>query len=449
MGYYAMLVPPYVGHLNPMTVLGRALQRRGHRVTTITPLAGEAAVRKAGLEYIPIAATEFPPGEWERAAAHAGQRSGLKAIRFTARCLGRLMRGVLRDLPPIIAREHFDGLVMDQIMFGAEGVCEVAGLPLAVACNSLLMHVELAIPPIVFSWPYATSWRGRLRNIVGYALNNSAGWPILMSVLPYRARHRLPFMKIDHMNDMPPSLVQVTQLPAFLDFPRRALPACFHYTGPWIEPAARADQPFPWDRLDGRRLIYASLGTLQNRLEHLFPMIIEACASLDAQLVLALGRKDAPTQEAAPGGTVVVGYAPQLALLERASMVITHAGLNTTLESLARGLPLVALPISNDQPGVAARIRALGLGEFIPIGKVSAQALRTAVESILQSPDYRTRARKCADQILGINGPAVAAELIERAFTTRRPVQQTGQSVIGQESPVQELRASERGGARR
>jgi zeaxanthin glucosyltransferase len=85
-------------------------------------------------------------------------------------------------------------------------------------------------------------------------------------------------------------------------------------------------------------------------------------------------------------------------------------------------LPLVALPISNDQPGVAARIRALGLGEFIPIGNVSAQGLRRAVQSVLHLPDYRARARKCADQIQRLDGPAVAADLIETAFITRRPV---------------------------
>jgi Bacterial regulatory proteins, luxR family len=64
----------------------------------------------------------------------------------------------------------------------------------------------------------------------------------------------------------------------------------------------------------------------------------------------------------------------------------------------------------------------LGLSEFIPISKVSAQALRRAVQSVLHLPDYRARARKCADQIQRLDGPAVAAELIETAFTTRRPV---------------------------
>ena len=41
---------------------------------------------------------------------------------------------------------------------------------------------------------------------------------------------------------------------------------------------------------------------------------------------------------------------PQLDLIKRASAVITHAGLNTVLESLSEGVPLVCIPLGNDQP---------------------------------------------------------------------------------------------------
>jgi hypothetical protein len=57
-----------------------------------------------------------------------------------------------------------------------------------------------------------------------------------------------------------------------------------------------------------------------------------------------------------------VNQAPQLPLLGRASLTVTHAGLNTVLESLAQGVPQVAIPVSYDQPGVAARIAHHGTG---------------------------------------------------------------------------------------
>ncbi|MGK7940133.1 MAG: hypothetical protein AB4062_08290 [Crocosphaera sp.] len=46
---------------------------------------------------------------------------------------------------------------------------------------------------------------------------------------------------------------------------------------------------FPYEKLTGQPLIYASLGTIQNRLIQVFQQIAEACLGLDAQLVISLG----------------------------------------------------------------------------------------------------------------------------------------------------------------
>jgi UDP:flavonoid glycosyltransferase YjiC (YdhE family) len=422
MGYFAMLVPAYTGHLNPMAALARALQKRGHRTALVAPLDAKADVRQAGLDFIPIAQLELPRGEWERAAAESGALSGRKATRCAVRCLARLAHGIQRELPGIHERERFDGLVMDQIALGTEGVCEALGLPLAVACNSLLLQLEASVPPIGFPWPYRCSPMSYVRNLVGHAVYNLGGWPVVSAVVPYRLRHRLGPMWLNHANLMPPSLVQVTQLPAFLDFPRRCLPNNFHYTGPWIERLGHETVAFPWERLDGRPLIYGSLGTLQNRLERTYSLIAQACDGLDAQLVLSHGRKDTPQMEAADNNTVVVGYAPQLALLRRASLVISHGGLNTTLEAISQGVPLVLIPITNDQPGVAARVKRLGVGEFIPMHKLSVARLRRAIDTVLSSRSYRDAATKCAHWLAHTDGLARAAELIDMAFTSGCPV---------------------------
>jgi zeaxanthin glucosyltransferase len=45
-----------------------------------------------------------------------------------------------------------------------------------------------------------------------------------------------------------------------------------------------------------------------------------------------------------PASAIVVSKAPQIELLKRAELCITHAGINTTLESLALGVPMVAIP---------------------------------------------------------------------------------------------------------
>ena len=420
MAYIALLTPAFIGHLNPMIVLGHALMRRHHRVAVIAPLDGEERIRRGGLEFIPIGEKELPRGEWDRRTAELGELTGFAASRYAGKWLADCSRGIVRDLPKIIEREKFDGLVMDQISIGAEAVCEVANLPLAVACNALAFHAEWGVPPGLSHWRYSDSFFAKLRNLLGYAAVNSTGLPIVLAVMGYRRKHGLALMKLTHGNHLPPSLVQLTQQPPFFDFPRKYLPKNFRYTGPWKESSRPSNVDFPWDQLDGRPLIYASLGTLQNRLEYIFQTIAAACADLDAQLVIALGRPGA-TLEGLPGNPIVIGYAPQMEFLQRATLLITHAGLNTTLEAMMLGVPMVAIPITNDQPGVASRIEHLGIGEKIPLKKLSSQSLKDAVERVLKNPAYRRKAKHYANQLKKINGPDLAAEIIEKAFT-REPL---------------------------
>ncbi len=163
-------------------------------------------------------------------------------------------------------------------------------------------------------------------------------------------------------------LAQVAQLPAALDLPGRRTPPYLHHTGPWTDAAARAPVDFPWSRLDpGRPLVYASMGTLQNGVLRTFRVIAEACAGLDLQLVISLGGGQDPALLGdLPGDPVVVGYAPQLELVQRSALTISHGGLNTALESLACGVPMVVLPVAYDQPGVGARVEWSGVGRSIP-----------------------------------------------------------------------------------
>ena len=128
----------------------------------------------------------------------------------------------------------------------------------------------------------------------------------------------------------------------------------------------REPVPFPWEKLTGQPLIYASLGTLVNGLTNVYDKILEAVGEFpDMQLVLSVGKNVNPDDLGPiPSNTIVVRVAPQLELLKRAALCLTHAGLNTALEALAQGVSMVAIPIGYDQPGVAARIAYHGVAEF-------------------------------------------------------------------------------------
>src|SRR5262245_64345252 len=135
------------------------------------------------------------------------------------------------------------------------------------------------------------------------------------------------------------------------------------------------------------------MGTLQNRVLRTFRMIAEVCVGLDLQLVISLGGGQDPALLAdLPGDPIVVGYAPQLELIQHSALTISHGGLNTVLESLAWGVPMVVLPVTYDQPGVGARVECAGVGRSIPVARLTLSRLRAAVRTVLDYPGFRVRA---------------------------------------------------------
>jgi MGT family glycosyltransferase len=209
-------------------------------------------------------------------------------------------------------------------------------------------------------------------------------------------------------------------MPQGFDFPREDLPPTFHYVGPIRRPGPAAP-PFPWERLNGRPHIYASLGTLQNSREPVFRCIAEACRDLPVQLVISHGGGLSDAQAAAlPGSPVVVQYAPQPDVIAGAALTITHAGLNTVLDSLSQGVPLVVMPITYEQPAIGRRVERVGAGRMLALDAARPERLRGTVREVLERQSFRQAASQVATDIRQTGGVAAAGDLIEAA-TVGRP----------------------------
>jgi zeaxanthin glucosyltransferase len=419
--HIGLACPELSGHLNPMTTLGRELVRRGNRVTVVARPDGEAKAVAAGLGFAAIGATEFPRGAIAAQAAALGGMTTGKALLYTVEMMRLAAEVTLRDLPAVCRELGIDGLLVDQVNPAAGTTAEIERLPYVQVCNALALNRDAACPPAVLPWRYRPGVFGRLRNGVGNWFLFRVTAPVRDEINAHRVRHGLA-PRVGR--SVPAYLAEIAQQPAFFDFPRARPEPRLHFTGPW-HGGGGAEIPFPWERLDGRPLVYASLGTLQNRLAGMFTAIAEAVAPLDAQLVISLGAADQDAASLAArcaGNPIVVPVAPQLALLDRATLAITHAGLNTALEALARGVPMVAIPITNDQPGVARRLEWLGVAELVLPRHSTAPRLRQAVERVLGDPGYRVRARERAAEIASLDGVGRAADIVEEAFRTKSPV---------------------------
>ena len=131
------------------------------------------------------------------------------------------------------------------------------------------------------------------------------------------------------------------------------------------------------------------------------------------------GRFDQEKLGRLAGNPLVFNFVPQLEILKRASLVITHAGPNTVFETLMEGKPMVAIPIAHDQPAIAARIARLGTAEVLPIMHLSSEKIARAVEKTLKSPSYREAALKIQRTLRSLNGVQRAADIIEQSLDSR------------------------------
>jgi MGT family glycosyltransferase len=323
---------------------------------------------------------------------------------------------LFRDAPAAIREEGIDALVVDQIEMAGGTVAEYLGLPFVSVSAALPVNLDPSVPPVTLPWSHRAGVVSRLRNWAGNTIYERIFSGVMGTINRQRRAWGLP--RLRNFNAMFSGLMQVSQQPAALELPGRRLPPQFHHTGPWTDAAGRAPVDFPWSRLDpGRHLVYASMGTLQNGILQTFRMMAEACADLEVQLVISLGGGQDPAMlDYLPGDPVVVGYAPQLELIRRSTMTISHAGLNTVLESLSQGVPMVVLPVTYDQPGVGTRVEWTGVGRSIPVGRVTVGRLRDAVREVLGDPAYRKRAGRLRSSIEAADGLNRAADVIEVAF---------------------------------
>lgn len=426
MTHFGILCPPAAGHLNPMTALGHELKRRGHRVTLLGVIDAQPKAVIAGLEFCVLGEAEYSIGSIEQSLSELGELSGLTALKYTINKYKEGATVILRDAPRAIREAGIDALLIDQSTLEGGTVADFLNIPFITVCSALMLNREAKVPPALTPWDYDPTWWGILRNEVSYAILAFLAQPIGEVIAEYRQRWNLPPYSL--RNDPFSKLAQLSQEPNEFEFPRNSLPQCFHFTGPYSNPNIRENVNFPFEKLTGQPLIYASLGTVQNRLMWIFRNIAEACSEIDVQLVISLGGSSrSDLLQELPGSPIVVEYAPQLELLQIATLTITHAGINTTLESLSNGVPMVAIPIAQDQLGVAARISWKGVGEVVPLPLLSfpylgVSMLRCAIQRVLTEDSYRENAYRLQEAIRRAGGVSRAADIVEQVVSTGKPV---------------------------
>jgi zeaxanthin glucosyltransferase len=418
-GFISPCVP---GHFNPMSAVARQLQSRNHDVIMLSLSLIEPLARAANLPFIPFGEKEFPAQANAEIVGTMSQMKGEEALQFTIGTLAKVAEVRWRELPKLLSANGIDALVLDSYDFYGEVVPMYLGMPYAILSNALHFDYSGYTPLCLYDWGHENTPEARQRNRQGVSkftqmlIRSNAELIAEVESVGIKPNWEDPSSLF---SDLP----WITQCPRDFDFENSYWPKQFQHAGPFHDAKGRPELIFPWDRLTGEPIVYASMGTVRNGNADVFRNIAAAVSKKDTQLVVSIGNVLRPEQIGPlPKNAIVVNHAPQLDLLKKSSICITHAGFNTVLEALTQGVPQVAIPVTDDQPGVAARIAAHQTGVVASLQKLTVFHLSTLVDEVLNNSMYRDNARRFQQAIARTNGLSRAADLLEEAFSLTKKV---------------------------
>lgn len=415
MSHFALVAPPYPSHFAAFQALAGELHGRGHRVSFMHQPQAQRWVSDARVGFVPVATGHFAADSLERALRLAANPSGPWRLRKLIAHLAASTWALCQGLPGAFAAQQVDAVLCDQMEPAGALAAEACGLPaLSIAC-ALPINREPGLPLPVM--PFGIGHSLRLYT----ASTRVHDWLMqpLQQVIDQVCQQHALTPRQGAQGCLSP-LAELSQTPLAFDFPRQALPAHFHAVGP-LRSLAEPDAP-RWLPAPGKALVFASLGTLQGHRFELFARIAKACRQLDLQLLLAhCGGLDVQQQARLLqlGASHVTDFTAQQWALREADVVISHGGLNTVLDAICAGTPLLVMPLAFDQPGVAARVRHHRLGQVLS-PRAGVASIAAALARLLGDAPPRSAALEA--ELASCGGVARAADIIETALASGRPV---------------------------
>ena len=183
-----------------------------------------------------------------------------------------------------------------------------------------------------------------------------------------------------------------------------AFDSSYLFTGYHICQRTELDD-FPYEKLDGRPLVFIAFGTIYNELVDIYKNCFEAFGNTDKQVVLSVGNKIAMEDLGdIPENFIVRRYVSQLEILKRSDVFITHAGANSVYESLCFNVPLVVVPQVFDEFLGAIMVEQAGVGVYIRDRAPSASELTEAVHKVLTETTYKDNCKRIRESFEAAGG---------------------------------------------
>lgn len=376
---------PAHGHTNPTLGVVRELIDRGHEVWYYSYEPFRRKIEAAGAKFISCDAYDAE----QRLSPKDSARIS-KDLAFSTRILVDTTLALDEKICQDMAALQPDCIVADSMAVWGKAAAMKLGIPFVSSTTTfafnrysagIMKQSPVALLRMIFSMPKIQKDIKRLQGC-GYPVNS-----VLDLIQNDDQTHTIVYTSPEFQ-------------PCSDTFSEK-----YAFVGPSVRPAG---EPIKKER---NKLIYISMGTVNNDLLSFYRNCIAAFTGTDYQVILSIG--DTVPPEALgqlPENILVFSHVDQIAVLQQADVFLSHCGMNSVSESLYCRVPLVLHPQTAEQGGVATRTAQLGAG--ILLKKTDPLSIRDTVEQVLNDPAYRKNASVISDGFRKCPGAAGAADKI-------------------------------------
>jgi len=175
--------------------------------------------------------------------------------------------------------------------------------------------------------------------------------------------------------------------------------------------------------LPDRPTIYATLGTTFNQSPATFQAILNALSTEAVNAIVTVGHSMDPAQfQPLPAHIHIERYIPQTAILPHCDAILFHGGYNSLHSALWHGLPVIITPLgAGDQYPTGLLCEKLGVGIMVKAQPPEPEAIREALNAVIEQPTYRARARRLQHDLKALPSLSEAVKRLETLARTRLP----------------------------
>ncbi|MFE3590624.1 macrolide family glycosyltransferase [Streptomyces niveus] len=389
MAHIAFFNFPAVGHVNPTLGVVEELVKRGHRVTCTSTEYFVPALEAVGATPIVY---ESPFGEFYRSPYNEEMMAGegLRCLE-EAIALHKQVSGYYGDDRP-------DVIVHDFMAWGARFYAAEHHIPVVRLFPSYGVSETFNIAE---KFPWSAPDDPKILEMVER----------LVGLLP---TFGLPADMGAFVTDV--AKLGIVFLPREFHYEGDTFDERFVFAGPSI--GDRSTFQGSWQPKSDRPVLLVSLGTAATGWPEFFSHALKAFSDSEWHVVMAVGDHIDPAELGElPANFEVSRHVPQLDVLQHARVFLTHAGMNSTMESLYHGVPMVAVPQMNEQRANALRVEELGLGRHLPREEADARTLRAAVDAVAADQSVAGNVANIKATMRAVDGPTVAADAVEKRLT--------------------------------